>query len=97
MVQLSINANNTIRQRVINKPNFLGFFIWPPPLGGADVLHSDVDALPLTQVLPAMLFCEDLDRDEAFFEVHAWIVAERLDPNLVVMFEQCLFHRSTLP
>jgi hypothetical protein len=66
-------------------------------LGGVDVFHFDVDALTFTQVLPTMLFRQELDGDKAFGVVNAWIVSERLDPKLIVMFEQCFFHRSSLP
>ena len=96
MVQLSINANNTIRHKAINKPSDLEFFIVQPPLSGADVLHFDVDALPFTQMFPTYLFRLGLDGDKAFGVVYAWIVSERIDPKLVMKFEQCLFHRSSL-
>jgi len=43
-----------------------------------------------------MLFRYEFDSDEAFIVVYARIISKRLDPKLVVKFEQRLFHRSSL-
>jgi len=64
---------------------------------GEAVLQIDVDALPFTQVLPAELCCQALDDSEAFGTVGDRVVSQRLNPKFIVMFKQCLFHRSVLP
>jgi hypothetical protein len=65
-------------------------------LSVVDIVNFDVDALSFTQVLPAMLFRQELDGGKVFGVVYARIVSQRLDPKLIVMFEQCLFHGSFL-
>jgi hypothetical protein len=62
-----------------------------------DVLHINVDALPLTHVPPAMLGCQVLNDSKAFGVVGNRIVSQRFDSKFVVMFEQCLPHQSVLP
>jgi len=70
---------------------------WAALASSVDVLHFNVDALPLTHVPPAMLGCQVLNDSEAVGVVGNRIVSQRFDSEFVVMFEQCLFHQSVLP
>jgi hypothetical protein len=53
-------------------------------------------ALGAVQLREVVLFRYELDSDKAFVVVYARIISERLDPDLLMMFEQRLFHRSSL-
>jgi hypothetical protein len=53
-------------------------------------------ALGAVQLREVVLFRYELDSHKAFVVVYARIISERLDPDLVMMFEQRLFHRSSL-